>query len=71
MSKQPDFVKEAAVALSDINIFYAVIALMDGGLVHAPSHATAARIVKLCRSEGGRCLKRYDHAKACAEEVPK
>jgi hypothetical protein len=67
VGKNPDFVKEAANALSDLNIFYAVIALMDGGLVHSPSHAAAARIVKLCRSEGGRCLKRYDHAKACAE----
>lgn len=69
MKKPPDFVKEAAVALSDLNIFYAVIALMDGGFVHAPSYAAAARIIKLCQSEAGRCLKRYDHAKACAEEI--
>lgn len=68
MKRAPDFVKEAAVALSDLNIFYAVIALMDGGLVHAPSHAAAARIIKLCQSEAVRCLNRYDHAKACAEE---
>lgn len=63
---KPDHVKDAAVALSDLNIFYAVIALMDGGLIHAPSHASAARIIKICKEEGRRCLGRFDRARAAS-----
>ena len=59
-----DYAKEAARAHTDLNIFHAVINLMDGGFVSAPAGPDAQRIVRLCRDAAERCLRRYDAALA-------
>lgn len=58
-----DFVKIAAENHSDLNIFSAVIALMENGLVYTrDSQRTADRIVKICQAELQRKLRKYDDA---------
>ena len=61
-----DWVKEAADACSDLNIFAAVVTLMESGLNHAPTHPSASRIIKIAIAEQQRCLRRYDTARAKA-----
>ena len=64
MKLKRDRVKEAAVAHTDLNIFYGVIALMEGGLLGSESYADAERIISICRRAGAKCLHRYDSASA-------
>lgn len=51
----------AAKALSDLNIFYGVIALLEGGTITADSDRGAQKIIKVCKQEARACLARYDH----------
>ncbi len=53
-------IRNAAKALSDLNTFAIVVSILEGGHIHAPSHAGAARIMKICRAEQQRCLLEYD-----------
>lgn len=51
----------AAQAMSDLNIFYAIIAICEGGTLRAPSsNAAAQRIIKICKSEASKRLWDYD-----------
>lgn len=52
----------ASVARSDLNIFAAVMALMESSLVSSDCYAAEARIVKICKAEQSKCLSRYDAA---------
>lgn len=63
-----DLIKEAADARSDLNIFYAVISLMESSLVSSDCFPTESRIISICKTEAQRCLVRMDKAtaKACA-----
>lgn len=65
-SRKGDHVAEAAEALSDLNIFAAVVVLLESSLNHAPTHKAGARIIKIAKEEQQRCLRRYDRAKASA-----
>lgn len=65
-----DLVKEAAEAHSDLNTFYVVISIMEGGHLHSPSYAAAQRIIKICRAEAGKRLREYDRAVAKASKGP-
>jgi hypothetical protein len=55
-------IKLAAVARSDLNIFAAVMALMESSLVSSDCHGAEARILSICRAEQQKCLRRYDTA---------
>ena len=57
-----DHVIAASEAHCDLNIFAAVQALMENSLVTARSYTTEQRIIKICREEQQRCLRRYDRA---------
>jgi len=52
--------KRAAIARSDLNILYGVIALLEGGTISANREATVSKIIKLCKAESARCLVDYD-----------
>lgn len=65
-TKKGGHIKAAAQAHTDLNIFAAVVALMENSLVSADCHITEQRIVKLCRAEMQRCLARYDQEMAKA-----
>jgi hypothetical protein len=54
--------KEAAVARSDLNIFAAVVALLEGGTVSADANPDDFAVIKRCQSAQQRCLRRYDRA---------
>ena len=58
--------KEAADALSDLNTFAILVTILDGGHIHAPSHAAASRIIRICKAEQDRRLRDYDRLKAKA-----
>lgn len=57
---QRDHIVLAGQAHSDLNIFYAAIALMENGLLHAPSHRGAERIIRICKCESAKRLAEYD-----------
>lgn len=59
-------IKAAAVAMSDLNVFYAIIAILEGGTIHAKSHNAANRIIGICHSESSKRLAEYDLATAQA-----
>ena len=57
----------AAEHHSDLNIFGAVVAIMEGGCLYTRSgQRMAERIIKLCVQEEQRQLKAYD--KECDED---
>lgn len=68
MRKDP--IIEAAHAHSTLNVFGAVVALLEGGLIYDGSGTgarTAAKIIAICNAEGQRQLKRYDKAVEAAK----
>lgn len=67
---QQQLVEDAAKAYSGLNVFYAVIALMESSLVSSNCFSTESRIVTICKAEGTRCLKRYDRALAALATPP-
>ncbi len=67
MSKREDNICLAAEASSDLNVFYIVISIMEGGHLHAPSYKAAERIIKICRAEGEKRLRDYDRHKVKAQ----
>lgn len=67
LRQNPDHVQDAAKAHTDLNVFYAVIAIMEGGLLSSDSYGDAHRIVTICKSAGGKALARFDKARARAQ----
>lgn len=54
-------IDKAARAYSDLNIFAAVTAIMEGGFVYTPTgKRLAAKITKLCQAECQRQIRIYD-----------
>ena len=53
-------IQYAAEALSDLNTFAIIVTLLEGGHVHADSHADAERIIAICKRAEARCLDAYD-----------
>lgn len=64
-----DLAKDAAEARSDLNIFYGVIALLEGGTVSARSNPHDFKIIDRCRKASEQCLRRYDRAMAALERA--
>lgn len=61
-----DHVKDAADAMSDLNMFTAIMALCESSLFSSDSYPGEARIVTTCKVETAKCLTRYDRAMAAA-----
>jgi hypothetical protein len=59
-------IEDASRARSDLNIFYGVIAILEGGTITADSDQPAQRIISICQAAGQRCLVRMDRAVAAA-----
>jgi hypothetical protein len=59
--------KAAMDAHSDLNIFAAIEAILEGGTIHG-SNATAAKIIGLCRTECQRQLRLMDKAVAATKK---
>lgn len=59
-----DRIKTATHALMDLNAFYAIIAICEGGCFHAPSRAATQRIINICRAESSKRLRDHDRAMA-------
>ncbi len=57
-----ELIYEASAALSDLNTFYVVISILEGGHVHSNSDRAAQRIITICHSESQKRLKNYDRA---------
>lgn len=59
-----DHVRIAARAHSDLNIFYAVIAIMEGGCVYGSpgSQQAADQIIQICKCVVQRNLRTHDDA---------
>lgn len=62
MSDRKKFIQAAADARSDLNIFYAVIALMESSLVTSRHFPAEARIVRICKTEAQKALRAFDDA---------
>ena len=63
MRKRPrDYVKAAARAHTDLNIFYGIIALLEGGLISSAGDRAAQRIIEICKRQGAKSLALYDKA---------
>lgn len=59
---QKDWIKEAADAKSDLNIFAAVAAIMEGGTLSTDSQDDEFKFVAMSQRAQKRCLTRYDRA---------
>lgn len=59
-----ELIKEAAAALSDLNVLASIVAILEGGTVSADVQPTDFKIIKICQAEMNRCLRRFD--RACA-----
>lgn len=65
MPKKPDYIKEAAQAHTNLNVFASVVSILEGGhLYGCYSDRAAQRIIDICKAEQDKCLARYDHAVA-------
>jgi hypothetical protein len=60
--RQREFIIAAATARTDLNIFEAVVRLVEGGMVGSDCYRAAERIVSISRAEQQKCLRRYDAA---------
>lgn len=61
-----DHVEEAAIARCDLNAFYSVIAILEGGVVSSDHIADCDAIIRRCKSASQRALRRYDRHCAAA-----
>lgn len=57
-----EYAAAAAKSMSDLHVFHAVIAILEGGTVHAPSHEASFRIIRICKAESQKRLRDYDKA---------
>jgi hypothetical protein len=68
-----ELIERAARAHSNLNIFAAVAALLEGGVIYplypsGSASSAAQRIVRICNAEGQKQLRIYDAAIAQAKE---
>lgn len=61
-----DQIDDAADALKDLNMFYAIIALCEGGLISSDYNAETQRIIGLCGLASARALETFDQCRAAA-----
>lgn len=57
-------IKEANDAISDLNMFAAIVAILEGGSMSSGSHSDQFRIIKQAQNAQARCMHRYDKAMA-------
>lgn len=64
-------IDDAAEALKDLNMYYAIIALCENSLISAGESRmrTNNRIIELCKAEAGRCLAEFDRNRAAALRI--
>lgn len=68
MGRKVDYIKMAAEAHTNLNVFASVVSILEGGhLYGAYSDRAAQRIIKICKSEQDKCLARFDKARAAAD----
>lgn len=67
MAFKTDYVREASQAHTDLNVFAAVIVLLENSLNTARTYRSAQAIIKIAKREQQRCLRRYDEARAKAD----
>lgn len=63
--------KAMAQAHTDLNVFGAIVELLEGGLVSADVQPDDFRIIDLAKRAQQRCLRRYDEAEALLNTKPK
>ena len=64
-----DYTRDAMNALSDLNIFAAVVTILEGGHLYCTkSNKAADRIIQLCKFEQHKRLQEMDYAKARADD---
>lgn len=61
-AKQKELIKAAVEAHADLNIFAAVVAILEGGTVSASAQPDDFKVIALCNSAQQKCLRRYDRA---------
>lgn len=55
--------RAACEAHSTLNTFYSVIAILEGGGIYdGDAHATVGKIIRLCKAESAKQLRKYDAA---------
>lgn len=68
-------IKEAAQALAELNVLYAVIGALENGTIGGckkSANSSALRVIAICKKEASRQLDRHDRAmrrilKSCGE----
>lgn len=65
-TEKGEFIKAAAKAHSDLNIFAAVVAMLEGGTLSSDVQAIEFQIIAICQRAQQKCLARYDRAVAKA-----
>jgi hypothetical protein len=59
-----EFLKDATEAHTDINMFAAVVAMLEGGTMSAGAQPDDFKIIALCKRAQQRCLHRFEQAHA-------
>lgn len=59
-----DTIRETAKAMSDLNMFYAIIALCESSLISSQYNPACQQIIKICKAQAQRCLRKYDAGSA-------
>lgn len=61
--RRSELLKEISEAYADLNMFAAVVALLEGGTMSAGAQPYDFRIIKLCQQAQQKCLRRHDRAR--------
>ena len=59
-----DHAQEMAEAHTDLSVFAAVVALLEGGLLSAGAQPDDFKIIALAKRAQVKCLRRFDRARA-------
>lgn len=60
--RQKQLIREAVEAHSDLNIFAAVVAILEGGTMSAGAQPDDFKLIAMSKLAQDRCLARYDRA---------
>jgi hypothetical protein len=63
-----EVVVKAAQCHTDLNIFAAIVSILEGGVIYTPyARRTSAKIISICQKEQQRLLQNYDAARRLLE----
>lgn len=66
---QVQAIDKVVAAHTDLNVFHAIMQLMEGGVLYDPRSKEAAhRIITICKRESARSLRAYDAGRAALAE---